>query len=72
MVTRLRSFGKMIPLIIVSLLVALAVWILAVTSSDPSETRLYANEVLDHAYTRYNVTEETKKEIDPLLQKQEH
>lgn len=34
--------------------------------------RLYANEVLDHAYTRYNVTEEAKKEIDPLLQKQDH
>ena len=34
--------------------------------------RLYANEVLDHAYTRYNVTEETKKEIDPLVHKQDH
>ncbi len=34
--------------------------------------RLYANEVLDHAYTRYNVTEEAKKEIDPLVQKQGH
>lgn len=34
--------------------------------------RLYANEVLDHAYTRYNVTEETKKEIDPLVHKQAH
>lgn len=33
--------------------------------------RLYANEVLDHAYVRYNVTEEAKKEIDPLVQKQE-
>lgn len=34
--------------------------------------RLYANEVLDHAYVRYNVTEETQKEIDPLIQKQPH
>lgn len=34
--------------------------------------RLYANEVLDHAYVRYNVTEEEKKEIDPLLEKQPH
>lgn len=34
--------------------------------------RLYANEVLDHAYTRYNVTEETKKEIDPMVEKQHH
>ena len=42
------------------------------TIGVPAPTgRLYANEVLDHAYTRYNVTEEAK-EIDPLLQKQEH
>ncbi|MDH5740946.1 MAG: carboxypeptidase-like regulatory domain-containing protein [Nitrospira sp.] len=34
--------------------------------------RLYANEVLDHAYNRYNVTEETKKEIDPMIEKQSH
>ena len=34
--------------------------------------RLYANEVLDHAYVRYNVLEETKKEIDPLIHKQDH
>ena len=33
--------------------------------------RLYANEVLDHAYNRYNVTEETKKEIDPMVKKQD-
>jgi hypothetical protein len=33
--------------------------------------RLYANEVLDHAYVRYNVTEEQQKEIDPMIQKQE-
>nr|MBI3612423.1 carboxypeptidase regulatory-like domain-containing protein [Nitrospirota bacterium] len=34
--------------------------------------RLYANEVLDHAYIRYNVTEETKREIDPMIKKQGH
>jgi hypothetical protein len=34
--------------------------------------RLYANEVLDHAYNRYNVTEETKKDIEPMLQMQAH
>jgi len=34
--------------------------------------RLYANEVLEHAYVRYNVPEETKKEIDPMIKKQEH
>ena len=33
--------------------------------------RLYANEVLDHAYVRYNVTEETQKEIDPMIEKQD-
>jgi hypothetical protein len=34
--------------------------------------RLYANEVLDHAYIRYNVPEETKKEIEPMIKKQDH
>jgi carboxypeptidase family protein len=33
--------------------------------------RLYANEVLEHAYNRYNVTEETKKAIDPMIKKQD-
>jgi hypothetical protein len=43
------------------------------TIGVPAPTgRLYANEVLDHAYTRYNVTEEAKKEIDPLVHKQDH
>lgn len=32
--------------------------------------RLYANEVLEHDYVRYNVTEEVQKEIDPMIQKQ--
>ncbi len=42
------------------------------TLTVPAPTgRLYANEVLEHAYIRYNVTEEAKKEIDPLLQKQD-
>ena len=45
MLARLRALGKLIPLIIVSLLVALVVWILAVTSADPSETRAYAKPV---------------------------
>ncbi len=45
MLARLRTFGKLIPLIIVSLIVAVAVWILAVTSSDPSETRSYPKPV---------------------------
>ena len=34
--------------------------------------RLYANEVMDHPYVRYNVPEETQREIDPMIQKQVH
>ena len=34
--------------------------------------RLYANEVIDHPYVRYNVSEEVQKEIDPMIHKQEH
>lgn len=45
MLAGLRSLSKLIPLVFVSLLVAVAVWILAVTSSDPSETRVYPKPV---------------------------
>ena len=34
--------------------------------------RLYANEVLEHDYVRYSVTEEQKKEIEPMIHKQDH
>ena len=34
--------------------------------------RLYANEVMEHPYNRYNVLEETKREIDPIIHKQQH
>lgn len=34
--------------------------------------RLYANEVLEHDYTRFSVTEAQKKEIEPMVQKQDH
>ncbi len=34
--------------------------------------RLYANEVLEHAYVRYNVLEETQKDIEPVIEKQHH
>ena len=34
--------------------------------------RLYANEVMDHPYVRYNVPETLQKEIDPMVHKQEH
>ena len=33
--------------------------------------RLYANEVLEHDYVRYNVTEEAQKEIEPMIEKQQ-
>ncbi|MGQ0665477.1 MAG: hypothetical protein ACT4O4_00425 [Nitrospiraceae bacterium] len=34
--------------------------------------RLYANEVLDHPYVRYNVPEEMQRNIDPMIKKQHH
>jgi hypothetical protein len=34
--------------------------------------RLYANEVMDHPYIRYNVPEEVQKEIEPMIHKQHH
>ena len=34
--------------------------------------RRYANEVMEHPYTRCSVLEETKREIDPMLHNQEH
>ncbi|HJT20841.1 MAG TPA: carboxypeptidase regulatory-like domain-containing protein [Nitrospira sp.] len=33
--------------------------------------RLYANEMMEHPYIRYNVLDETKRDIDPMIQKQE-
>jgi hypothetical protein len=33
--------------------------------------RLYANEVLEHDYVRYSVPEETKRDIEPMIKKQE-
>lgn len=45
MLARIRSFTKLLPLIIISLLVAVVVWILAVTASDPSETKTYPRAV---------------------------
>jgi len=33
--------------------------------------RLYANEVLDHTAPRYNISEDTLKEIDPMIKKQD-
>lgn len=45
MLTRLRSLTKLLPTLIISFLVALTVWIMAVTSSDPSETKDYPKPV---------------------------
>ena len=43
------------------------------TSTVPAPTgRLYANEVMDHPYVRYNVPENMQKEIDPMVTKQDH
>ena len=41
--SRLRAFTKMIPILLTALLVAVAVWIMAVTSSDPDQTKTYPN-----------------------------
>lgn len=40
---RFRAFTKMIPILLTALLVAVAVWIMAVTSSDPDQTKTYPN-----------------------------
>jgi hypothetical protein len=34
--------------------------------------RLYANEVMDHPYVRYSISEEDQKEIETLVRKQDH
>jgi hypothetical protein len=34
--------------------------------------RLYANEVMDHPYVRYNIPENVQKEIEPMVHKQDH
>ncbi|MDP3449395.1 MAG: CdaR family protein [Anaerolineaceae bacterium] len=37
----LRSFAKTLPLLITAIILAIAVWVMAVTSSDPSVERVY-------------------------------
>jgi YbbR domain-containing protein len=41
----LRQFFKMVPTLILAFIMALAVWALAVTASDPTEERLYPRTV---------------------------
>lgn len=45
MLKALRSFSKTLPLLLTSFLLAIAVWIMAVTSSDPSIERDYPSNV---------------------------
>jgi YbbR domain-containing protein len=42
---RFRAFTKSIPTILLSIVVSLTVWVMAVTEADPSETRTYPNPV---------------------------
>lgn len=45
MLKALRSFTKTLPLLITAFLLALAVWVMAVTSSDPSIEKAYPNSI---------------------------
>ncbi len=45
MLKALRSFTKTLPLLLTSFIIAVAVWIMAVTSSDPSIEKNYPNSV---------------------------
>lgn len=45
MLKQLRIFTKTLPILLTALLVAISVWTLAVTSSDPDQTRVYPNPV---------------------------
>jgi hypothetical protein len=45
MIEKLRSFTKTLPSLFTALALAIAVWIMAVTSSDPSLEKAYPNPV---------------------------
>ena len=45
MIERLRAFTKTLPSLIIAFVLAIAVWIMAVTSSDPSVENVYPNRV---------------------------
>jgi YbbR domain-containing protein len=45
MLKALRSFAKTLPLLLTAFVLAVAVWIMAVTSSDPSIEKVYPTEV---------------------------
>ena len=45
MMERLRSFSKTLPSLFIAFLLAVAVWVMAINSSDPSVEKVYPNEV---------------------------
>ncbi len=45
MIEKLRAFTKTLPSLIIAFMMAIAVWIMAVTSSDPSVENVYPNNV---------------------------
>lgn len=45
MLAILKQFGKVLPTLLLSFALAMAVWISAVTAADPTEERLYPNPV---------------------------
>jgi YbbR domain-containing protein len=45
MIERLRTFSKTLPSLLTAFLLAVAVWVMAVNSSDPSVEKVYPNKV---------------------------
>ena len=45
MIERLRDFTKTLPSLLIAFLLALAVWVMAINSSDPSVEKVYPNNV---------------------------
>ena len=45
MMERLRTFSKTLPSLFIAFLLAVAVWVMAINSSDPSVEKVYPNEV---------------------------
>lgn len=45
MIERLRTFSKTLPSLLIAFLLAIAVWVMAINSSDPSVEKVYPNQV---------------------------
>ena len=45
MIERLRTFSKTLPSLFIAFLLAVAVWVMAINSSDPSVEKVYPNDV---------------------------